>query len=118
MNKQAYIEQAANWARIRGFIDIKANIDGYPKPSGYGRKQDGHSFIPDVTASQFNHKSYFEVVLKTTDLDSLQSKIKLLYQLAQANGGQLYLMAPKGHMPFTKNLVADSRINAELVNLT
>ncbi|GAB3998111.1 hypothetical protein GCM10028807_44930 [Spirosoma daeguense] len=117
MNKQAYIEQVANWARIRGFVDIKANIEGFPKPGGYGRKQDGQSFIPDVTGSQFDHKSYFEVVLKTNNVDELLSKLKLLSQLAALNGGQLYLMAPKGHMPFTKNLIADSRITAELVNL-
>ncbi|MBD2752962.1 hypothetical protein [Spirosoma validum] len=117
MTKQAYIEQVANWARIRGFSDIQANAEGYQKPNGYGRQQDGQSFIPDVTGRQFDHKSYFEVILKTTDPDYLVSKLKLLYQLASLSGGQVYLMAPKGHLPFARSIAANSRITAEVINL-
>ena len=117
MSKQTYVDQVANWARIRGFKDIKANAEGYEKPIAYGRQNDGQSFIPDVTGNQFDHKSYFEVILKTNDVDYLISKLKLLYQLASLSGGQLYLMAPKGHVPFAKSLVADSRITAEVINL-
>lgn len=116
-SKQAYIDQAANWARVHGFVDIKANTDGYTKPIGYGRQQDGQSFVPDVTGLQFEHKSYFEVVLKTSPLDELVSKLKLLHQLASLHGGQLYLMAPKGHLPFAKSLVATNRLAAEVINL-
>lgn len=116
-SKQVYIDQAANWARVHGFIDIKANTDGYPKPIGYGRQQDGQSFIPDVTGLQFEHKSYFEVILKTSNLDELVSKLKLLSQLTQLSGGQLYLMAPKGHVPFARSIAANNRITAEVINL-
>ena len=117
MTKQAYVRQAANWAQVHGFIDIKANTEGYPTPIAYGRQQDGQSFVPDVTGKQFDQKSYFEVILKTNDVDYLVSKLKLLYQLASQSGGQLYLMAPKGHVPFAKSLVTDSRITAEVINL-
>ncbi len=117
-NKQTYIDQAANWARSHGFIDIKANTEGYPKPIGYGRQQDGQSFIPDVTGLQFEHKSYFEVILKTSNLDELVSKLKLLSQLTSMGGGQLYLMAPKGHLPFAKSIAVGNRIVAEVINLS
>jgi hypothetical protein len=117
MSKQAYIAQAAAWAKAHGFVDIKANTEGYPTPGGYGRRQDGQSFIPDVTAKQFEQKSYFEVILKTSQLNELISKLQLLNQLASLSGGQLYLMAPKGHLPFAKSVAAESRIAAELINL-
>lgn len=117
MSKQAYIHQAANWVKAHGFIDIKANAAGYPKPCGYGRQQDGQSFIPDITANQFEQKSYFEVILKTSPTDELISKLKLLSQLALLHGGQLYLLAPKGHLPFAKSVAAESRIMAEWVSL-
>lgn len=117
MSKQTYIHQAANWAKAHGFIDIMANAEGYAKPCGYGRQQDGQSFIPDVTAKQFEQKSYFEVVLKTSPMDELLSKLRLLSQLALLSGGQLYLLAPKGHLPFAKSVVAESRITAEWINL-
>ena len=117
-SKQAFIDQAANWARVHGFVDIKANTEGYPKPIGYGRQQDGQSFVPDVTGLQFENKSYFEVILKTNNLDELVSKLKLLSQLTQLSGGQLYLMAPKGHLPFAKSVAAHNRIVAEVISLT
>lgn len=117
MSKQVYIQQAATWAKVHGFIDIMANTDGYPTPGGYGRQQDGQWFIPDVTAKQFEQKSYFEVILKTSPMDELLSKLKLLSQLALLGGGELYLLAPKGHLPFAKSVVAESRITAKWVNL-
>ncbi|UFH54862.1 hypothetical protein [Spirosoma sp. KNUC1025] len=118
MTKQAYVEQVAHWASVRGFLDIKANAEGYQKPIAYGRQQDGQSFVPDVTGKQFDSKSYFEVILKTNDVDYLVSKLKLLYQLATLHGGQLYLMAPKGHSPFAKAIAANNRIEAEVINLS
>jgi hypothetical protein len=115
--KTPYVKRAADWAKRQGFSDIKANLEGYPMPSSYGRQQDGQGFVPDVTGQQFDQRSYFEVVLKTTDSDYLISKLKLLSQLASLHGGQLYLLAPKGHMPFTKSIVDSSRISATVVNL-
>lgn len=117
MTKQIYVEQAASWAKGHGFSDIMANTEGYQKPIAYGRQQDGQSFTPDVTGKQLGQKSYFEVVLKTSDMNDLVSKLKLLYQLATLNGGQLYLMAPKGHLPFARTVAADCRIAAEVINL-
>ena len=117
MNKEAYIQRVADWAKARGFNDIKANTEGYDKPITYGRQQDGEAFVPDVTGKQFEQKSYFEVILKTDDVNKLTSKLKLLGQLAAARGGSLYLMVPKGNLPFAKTLVTNTRITAEMVNL-
>ncbi|GAB4024653.1 hypothetical protein [Spirosoma koreense] len=117
MTRQTYVEKAAQWASKHGFLDIKANVEGYQKPIAYGRQQDGQSFTPDVTGSQFDQKSYFEVILKTDDVAYLLSKLKLLHQLATSQGGRLYLMAPKGHLPFAKTLIATSRVVAEVINL-
>lgn len=45
------------------------------------------------------------------------AKLKLLHQLTLLGGGQLYLLAPKGHLPFTKSVAAESRIEAEWMTL-
>jgi hypothetical protein len=116
-SKQDYILRVAAWAKSRGFNDIKANTEGFETPISYGRQQDGEAFVPDVTGQQFEQKSYFEVILKTDDVNHLTSKLKLLGQLASARGGQLYLMVPKGHLPFAKSVAANSRVVAELINL-
>ncbi|GAB3550066.1 hypothetical protein [Spirosoma fluminis] len=117
MNKKAHIQRVADWARSHGFVDIKANADGYEKPITYDRQQDGLSFTPDVTGKQFNQKSYFELVIKTDEIKPLTSKLKLLSQLAAVRGGQLYLMAPKGNLPFAKLMRDSCQISAELVHL-
>ena len=117
MNKQEFIQQVAEWARIPGYTDIKANAEGFTKPGGYGRQQDGESFVPDVTGIQSGARTYFEVMLKTSDKDYLTAKLKLLHQLTIINGGKLFLMAPKGHSIFAKNILEGSRINAEIVPL-
>lgn len=117
VNKEAHIQRVADWVKARGFTDIKANLEGYEKPITFGRQQDGESFVPDVTGKQFEQRSYFEVVLKTDDLDKLTSKLKLLGQLAAVRGGTLYLMIPKGNLPFAKTLVTNTRITAEMINL-
>ncbi|WP_338871300.1 hypothetical protein WBJ53_25030 [Spirosoma sp. SC4-14] len=117
MNKHTYISQATDWAKAHGFTHIKANTDGFEKPITYGRQQDGESFVPDATGRQFGQKSYFEVVLKTDDTNRLRSKLKLLGRLAAIQGGQLYLMVPKGHLPFAKAIASDCCVSAEMVNL-
>jgi len=118
MSKQAYIQKVVDWARIRGYTDIKANAEGYLMPGTYGRQQDGEAFVPDVTGQQFDQKSYFEVVLKTKDTEYLTVKLKLLHQLAQLNGGQLFLMTLKGHSLFAKAIADTSRVKAEIVVLS
>jgi hypothetical protein len=117
INKESYIRKAANWAQSRGFMDIRANTEGYEKPITYDRQQDGQTFVPDVTGKQFGLKSYFEVITHTKEIDRLISKLKLLGQLAAVRGGQLYLMVPKGQLPFAKTMVANSLVAAQVVNL-
>lgn len=117
MNKQAYIIQAADWARVHGFADIRANTQGFDHPIAYGRQQDGHAFIPDVTGNQFGHTSYFEVVMQTDETAHFLSKLKLLRQLASAQGGQLYLMVPRNQLAFTKRMMVDNQLMAEIVQL-
>lgn len=117
MDKNTYINQVTEWAKAHGYSHIKANANGFEKPIAYGRQQDGESFVPDATGKQFGQKSYFEVVLKTNDVNRLMSKLKLLSRLAAIQGGQLYLMVPKGHLPFAKAVVTDCFVVAEIINL-
>jgi hypothetical protein len=117
LTKQDYINQTADWARVHGFVDIRANADGFDQPIAYGRQQDGQSFVPDVTGKQFGHTSYFEVVAPPDEAAHFLSKLKLMSQLAAAQGGQLYLMVPKSKLAFAKKVMADNQLSAEIVQL-
>ena len=119
MSKEAYIPKVVNWVRVHGFNDIRANTEGYQTPIAYGRQQDSEQFVPDVTGKQFDQESYFEVILKANaaEANHLMSKLKLLSQLAAVKGGKLYLMSPRGHRSYAKEVLAESRIVAEIINL-
>ncbi|MGA0560049.1 hypothetical protein ACO2Q8_25535 [Larkinella sp. VNQ87] len=120
MEKQAYIPQVITWARAQGFEDIKANLpenDDFESPISYGRQQDDEEFIPDVTGKQFHEKSYFEVILKTSRTSRLISKLKLMSVLATRKEGKLYLMVPKGHLQFAKEIAKESQVVAQVVSL-
>ncbi|WP_460639347.1 hypothetical protein [Larkinella harenae] len=120
MNKQPYISQVITWVQSQGFESIKANLpenEAFEAPSGYGRQQDDEEFVPDVTGKQFHEKSYFEVILKTHNVNRLVSKLKLMSVLAARNEGHLYLMAPKGHYQFAKKLNKEHALPARLVRL-
>ncbi|MFD2933142.1 hypothetical protein [Spirosoma flavum] len=119
MSKEAYITKVVEWVRVRGYNDIRANTEGYQTPISYGRQQDSEQFIPDVTGKQFDQESYFEVILKTNAADAshLLSKLKLLSQLAAVKGGKLFLMSPRGHRSFAKEVLVETNIVAEVINL-
>ena len=121
MNKQDYIPSVISWAEAHGFEEIRANLpddDDFETPIGYERQQDDEAFIPDVTGKTFGDKSYFEVILKTDNTSRLVSKLKLISVLAGRRGGKLYMMAPKGHYQFAKDLASSNHIGAELIKLS
>lgn len=121
MTKQDYIPSVIAWAEAHGFEDIRANLpddDDFETPIGYERQQDEEAFVPDVTGKTFGDKSYFEVILKTNKTRRLISKLKLISVLASRRGGKLYLMAPRGHYQFAKDLSDDNQLGAELIKLS
>ncbi|MEZ4905917.1 MAG: hypothetical protein R2822_31205 [Spirosomataceae bacterium] len=119
--KVSYIPKVIDWAGARGFEEIRAALpdnDEYEKPISYDRQTDDQSFVPDVTGKLMHEKSYFEVVMKTDKIDRLISKLKLMSVLAARREGNLYVMAPRGHYQFAKEIVYENQITAELVRLT
>lgn len=120
MSKQAHIRKTMAWARAHGFDDIKANIpedETCVPPIAYGRKDGEEAFVPDVTGESVHGMSYFEVVMKTDPMNHLISKLKLISVLAARRGGKLYLMAPKGHFQFARDVAQENQIIVELIRL-
>lgn len=120
MNKQAYISEVIDWAKARGFDEIRADLpdnDAFETPIRYERVQDDEPFTPDVTGKLLGGKSYFEVILKTSKTNRLISKLKLISLLASRRDGKLYLMAPKGHYQFAEDIRRNYQLTAEVVKL-
>lgn len=116
--KEALYEKSITWAKKKGFSDIKANCEGYEAPNNIKQVRDDSVIIPDITASNYGHKSYIEIALKNDDKQSTISKWKLLGTLAARKGGKLYLMAGRGHKAFTDDIVKDyNLINTQVVSI-
>ena len=77
--------------------NIKANWEDFDTPSGYHRKGQDDSVVPDITGRKLGKKFYVEIAMKADDMKRRVSKWKLLSTLASMKGGKLFLLAPKGH---------------------
>jgi hypothetical protein len=116
MESDQLYEVAINWAKKRGLTSIKANTENYETPASFKRNE-GAPIVPDITGMQASNKCYVEIATKTDDVQELISKWKLLSTMAQAKGGKLYLLTPRGHKAFTENIVKDYNLEARIVSV-
>ena len=113
MSKQDYIDKAINWISKKQTISIKAKLDSYEPPKIFTNKNTGEEIQADFSfITQGGSKSYTEIALKSEMPRKLVTRWKLLSLMASMKSGKLYLLAPKGHKMFTKNLVDTYNINA------
>ena len=111
-------QKAIGWVKSKGYDKIRANADGYDAPSAFRRDDEGGEIMaPDITAVKSKRKSYFEIALKDEDLDHSISKWKLIAQVASAQNGKLFLLAPHGHKAFATRTAQRHDIEAEVIAL-
>ena len=109
---ESYFEKAIDWAKKRGFSNIKANMEEYEKPAQFSKPGEEAPYIPDITGLRTGGKSYIEIAVKTENMNRKVSKWKLLSTLAARKGGTLFLLAPRGHKRFAEDIVKDHHLNA------
>lgn len=117
MTDEQYFDAAIDWAKSRGFSDIKANYSDFEKPTTYSKPNEEEPYIPDITAMRIGNKCYIEIATKTDSTRRKVSKWKLLSTLALMKGGKLFLLAPKGHKAFVEDLLKKNSLNAQLIYL-
>lgn len=115
--KEGYIQKAVVWIQKKGYMDIKADLEGMEAPKAFKRKSDDADIVPDLTAKSLGRKFYFEVALKSSDVRNLVTKWKLLSQLAAMKDGKLIIFAPHGHRSFADKTVEKYKISAKIVSL-
>lgn len=115
--QEQYFERAIDWAKKRGFSNIKANFDEYEIPAHFSRPGEDDPVIPDITGLKTGGKSYIEIATKTDEVSRKVSKWKLLSMLAARKGGKLFLLTPRGHKRFAEELVKDHNLNAEVKSI-
>lgn len=101
----------------QGFTDIQADIDDYETPPRLISKSKDINFVPDVMARKNGNKGYFEISKKVSDTNELVNKWTALSTLAEMKNGIFKIYVPHGHMKFTREILTDYNINAEVVKL-
>lgn len=114
---EVLIKEIADQLNLKGFEDIKADIDGFEQPSRLVRQSDEFEFTPDATAQRKGRKYYFELAIKTDALRKLITKWKLLATLAHLKTGKFQIFVPHGNMKFTRELLENNDIQADIVKL-
>ena len=112
-----YFEKAIDWAKKRGFSNIKANYEDYETPAHFSKQGEDQPIIPDITGLKTGGKSYIEIATKTDMIHDRVSKWKLLSLLAARKGGKLFLLTPRGHKRFAEELVKDYNLSAEIKSI-
>lgn len=115
--KKEYIEKAVEYAKSKGFKDFKANLDDYETPKSFTSVSADKEIFPDFTARRRGKRHYFDIALKTDDVQSLVTKWKLLQQLAEIKNSKLILFAPRGHKAFAERLTKQYKITADVLAL-
>ena len=115
---KALYQKALDWLNQKKFENIKARIEPFEEPKTFYRKGDDLAFTPDFSAVRGGKKSFFDIALKEETRRQLAGKWQLMQELADRNGGNLYLFAPTGHKAFAQRVVEDFNIKAQVVSLT
>ncbi len=112
--KQDYIEKAIDIAKSKGFKEFKASLDNFEEPKSFTKVSSQKEILPDFTARRAGKKYYFDIALKTENIQPLISKWKLLSQLADMKNGELILFAPRGHKAFADRITKLYKVNAQI----
>lgn len=111
------LEKAVKHVELRGFNDIRTELNGYDDPNGFSQKEKKNEYIPDITASNKQGKFYFEIAQKTENVNKLVSKWKLLSTIAEMKNGSFSIMVPYGLNKFTEELIDTYKIDAKVIKM-
>lgn len=118
MSKESYFDKATEWVSKKSENSFKAKIDGLDEPKVFKNKVTGEEIQADFSFQTLSgKKSYTEIALKSDSPQKLVTRWKLLSLMASMKQGKLFLLAPKGHIMFTKKLVDNYNINAIIHSL-
>lgn len=114
---EVLIQKIADQLASKGFEDIRADIEGFESPARLVRQSDDFEFTPDVTAMRKGRKYYCELAIKTDAVRRLVGKWMLIATLAEMKGGKFQIYVPHGNMKFTRELVDEYEITADIIKI-
>ena len=114
MSKENYLDKAIAWAEKKKITSLRSTADGYDNPQIFTNQATKEQVQPDLSFIIGDATHYSEIALKQENVRALVTRWKLLSTMATFKKGQLHLFAPKGHKVFTKRVVEDNNIDAQI----
>tara|TARA_R110000787_G_scaffold90764_1_gene191420 strand:+ start:845 stop:1201 length:357 start_codon:yes stop_codon:yes gene_type:complete len=113
MNKETYLEKAVDWAEKKAIVSLKSISEGYESPQVFISKTTKDEIQADLSfVTHGGVKHYSVIALKNDNQKKTVAKWKVLSFLASMKKGNLHLLVPDGHKPYTLKLVNKFNINA------
>jgi hypothetical protein len=105
------IEDSVAHLKRNGFVNIKADIEGYETPKSYLKKGTGNVVTPDIVAERAGLIHYFDVSLKSSRPGLLKSKWRFLEVLSRMKNHRFKIITRRGHFSFTNEMLSDLNMN-------
>ena len=111
------LETVIKGLTMKGYEAIRADLPEHEAPMVLSSVNKEYEYTPDISAKKYEATSFFEISHKTTEVQRLVTKWKLLATVAGIKRGKLTIFMPKGTAKFTRELVEKYKIQAELEKL-
>ena len=111
------IKESIEYLERLGFQNIKADMDGYETPKSYKKKGSDISVTPDIVAEKAGRKHYFDISLKSDNVELLKSKWRFLDVLTRMYDHRFRIITKHGHYNFTDELLNELNIKKNLIKL-
>lgn len=100
-----------------GFVNIKADIEGFDRPKSYLKKGSEIFITPDIVAERAGIVHYFEVSLKSARPALLKSKWRFLDVLSRMKNHRFKIITRRGHFKFTNDMLQDLNLKKNLIKI-
>ncbi|NJB37037.1 hypothetical protein [Croceivirga sp. JEA036] len=108
-----FLEKSIKYLENTGFINIRADVDGYDTPKSFLKKNTGTVITPDIVAEKNGRKYFFDISLKTDKENQLKSKWLFLDTLSRLKSNRFKIITTKGHYKFTDSILNDLNLTSK-----
>jgi hypothetical protein len=102
------IKKTISYLETKGYLNIKADIEGYETPKSFKMTSQNMDITPDIMADTSNGKTqYIEVGMKSETPQLLKSKWKFLKTISEMKNRGFKVVSHRGHYTFADQIMSE-----------
>ena len=106
-----FLNDSVDYLKQHGFVNIKADLEGYETPKSYSKVGSDIVITPDIVAEKEGRKHIFDIGLKSSKPNLLKSKWLFLNTLSNLKSHRFRLITTRGHYKFTNEMLDAINLN-------